>query len=230
MLREWVISVAGEIQGRKWILETWGSRADSQPQIKWVLWEAEGSRKAKIGLLGCHEDKGPVAYLQLTPGIQQCLCRADDHKCLFSSSSCKLPSSGLHSWFSLICYLFLALQMVTKHLFYLKSLQYIPKSHFKADASLYLLSFKIYTLLVPWKIFEAWVCVSLQGASGEGQIVGVLVKWCLMWFTEQFQSGVMAVISEILSSSVVKAECCFHFIGLKSGCFSHSAPNWFLVS
>lgn len=35
----------------------------------------------------------------------------------------------------------------------------------------------------------------------------VLVEECLMCLTEQFQSRVMEVISEILSSSIVKQEC-----------------------
>lgn len=62
--------------------------------------------------------------------------------------------------------------MVTKQLFYFKSLRF-PKNPSKDDTSLYLLPFKIYTFLVPREDFEAWVRVSLWGASGEGQIVSV---------------------------------------------------------
>lgn len=65
---------------------------------------------------------------------------------------------GSHLWSSLktvlvIAYLFLTLQMVPRQLFDFKSLQKIPKSHSKDDTSLYLLPFKIYTLLVPREDF-----------------------------------------------------------------------------
>lgn len=79
------------------------------------------------------------------------------------------------------------------------------------------------------RIFEAWVCVSLQGASREGQTVRVLVEECLMWLTEQFQSRVMEGISGILSSDIVTQRVqSFHFIDSKSGGFTHP-PNLFLL-
>lgn len=70
-----------------------------------------------------------------------------------------LSLGGSHLWSSLktvlviACYLFLTLQMVPRQLFEFKSLQEIPKSHSKDDTSLYLLPFKIYTLLVPREDF-----------------------------------------------------------------------------
>lgn len=112
-------------------------------------------------------------------------------------------------------YLFLTLRLVTKQLFYFKSLQKVPKSYSKDDTSCYLFSFKIDTLLVPgddvWSLGMCWSLGSQRGRADCESVSRVMSDVVYQAVSKQSNGGSLRNAKQQSCKSAERVLLLFHW-------------------